>query len=339
MGGPLTVVVLVAAGGAAEPTTMAIERAASEALGHTARVVVRESMGAPTDGEALALASEANEGAVVEVTWSDRGHRVAMLRVHLAGRRRWMERTIGFGAADADPERGRTIGLALASMLPDPDPAPAPSARPARAARGDAAAAVARAERAARRRVPEAVSPDRTRSTSGEIRYAMDFFGLGAAGLGGNVQTAGGGAALETFLTPWFALRIGGAVRGGDVAGAPARTLSLLATAGVELRPWATTRLARLRGLAPRGLRAHEPDGDPLLGQPARTSRRWRAPLSGVDAVIEMEWRLGESVDLLAGVGRRRDARDDVCRPERRAHGDACLRSAPSPKGACALRF
>ena len=192
MGGPLTVVVLVAAGGAAEPTTMAIERAASEALGHDARVVVRESTGAPTDGEALAIESEANEGAVVEVTWNDRGHRVAMLRVHLAGRRRWMDRTIGFAASDADPERGRTIGLALASMLPDPDPAPAlptaPPPAPPEAAPQPSRHMVPQAI------VPEGESPEETSTptaTSAELRFAMDVFGLAAAGLGGNVQTGG----------------------------------------------------------------------------------------------------------------------------------------------------
>jgi hypothetical protein len=298
MGGPLTVVVLVAAGGAAEPTTLAIERAASEALGHAARVVVREAMGAPTDGEALTLGSDANEGAVVEVTWSDRAHRAAMLRVHLAGRRRWMDRTIGFGAADADAERGRTIGLALASMLPDPDPILPPPEPPApqvtaaptapRSARAPSAPAIA--EKAA----PEAAPR--------ELHYAMDFFGMGAAGLGGNVQTAGGGAALETFLTPRFAVRIGGAVRGGDVGGAPARTITLLATAGVELHPWPATAShvfgASLRAdyvLMNQTVTHHSASGADL-------STMMRT-LSGVDAMVDLQWRLGANVDLMVGVG------------------------------------
>jgi hypothetical protein len=303
MGGPLSVVVLVAAGGAAEPATLAIERAASEALGRTARVVVREAMGAPTDGEALTLGSEANEGAVVEVTWSDRAHRVAMLRVHLAGRRRWMDRTIGFGVADADAERGRTIGLALASMLPDPDPVlppPEPAAPPVTipqtAPHGPHPPPA-----------PPAPSPDIAEKTPAdvaprELHYAMDFFGIGAAGLGGNVQTAGGGAALETFLTPRFALRIGGAVRGGPVDGAPARTITLLATAGVELHPWPAT-ASHVFGAS---LRAdyvlmnqtvtHRSASGADLSTMART-------LSGIDAMVDLQWRLGANVDLLVGVG------------------------------------
>jgi hypothetical protein len=305
MGGPLSVVVLVAAGGSAEPTTLAIERAANEALGRTARVVVRESMGAPTDGEALALGSEANEAAVVEVTWNDRGHRLAMLRVHLAGRRRWMDRTIGFGAADADSERGRTIGLALASMLPDPDPtpvAPAPPAPPEAPPQPVRRAPPQPLRSAPPEPEPEVAEETVSSATSAKVRYAMDFFGVAATAIGADVQTAGGGAALETFPTPWFAIRIGGALRGGDIAGRSARTLSLFGTAGVELHPWTTT--------ATHGLGASLRADYVLMNQtvthlsPAGADLSTMArSLSGVDALIEVEWHLGGSVDLLAGAG------------------------------------
>ena len=304
MGGPLTVVVLVAAGGAAEPTTLAIERAASEALGHAARVVVREAAGAPTDGEALAIGSEANEGAVVEVAWSDRWHRVATLRVHLAGRRRWMDRTIGFGVADADTERGRTIGLALASMLPDPGPRSSPTETPVLppvvlplpAPRARPAPLVPEPEPEPE---PESPSPG---MTSRESHYALDFFGVGAAGLGANLQTGGGGAAFETFVTPRFAMRIGGAVRLGDVPGVRARTLALRASAGVELHPWRTT-ASRPLGVSLRAdyvlmnqtVTHYSADGSDL----STMSR----PLSGVDAMVGVEWRLGTTVDLTASAG------------------------------------
>ena len=296
MGGPLTVVVMVAAGGAAEPTTMAIERAANEALGRTARVVVREAMGTPTDGEALAAASEANEGAVAEVTWSDRGHRVATVRVHLPGRRRWMGRTLGFGAADADSERGRTIGLALVSMLPDPDPAAPPQEAPAPVVTIAPPPARARPEP----EIEEKPAPDT--NPPGGLHYAMGFFGLGAAGLGSNVLAAGGGAAFETFLTSRFGVRIGGAVRGGDVDGAPARTLTLMATAGLELRPWPTSS-ARALGASLRAdyvLMNQTVTHSSTSGTDLSTMAR---PLSGLDVVAGAEWRLGESADLVTGVG------------------------------------
>ncbi len=303
MGGPLTVVILVAAGGAGEPTTLAIERTASEALGYAARVVVHEAMGVPTDGEALALESEANEGAVVEVTWRDRGHREATLRVHLAGNRGWMERAIGFDAADAASERARTIGLALASMLPDAEPPPVPQAAPV--PHETLPLATVRVPPAPE--VPEDVPAELPERASpgvapSELHFAMEVSGLGAAGSGGNVQTAGGGAAFEMFPTPGFALRIGGAARAGEVAGAT-RTLSLLASAGVEIHPWRTTD-SRVFGASFRAdyvfMNQTVTHYDSARG--ANLSTRARA-LSGLDAFVEIEWRLGARVDVLTGVG------------------------------------
>jgi hypothetical protein len=130
----------------------------------------------------------------------------------------------------------------------------------------------------------------------------MDFVGLGAVGLGSTIQTAGGGAAFEMFPTPWFAVRIGGAVRAGDVAAARARTLTLLASAGVELHPWPTTN-SRVFSVS---LRADYV----LMNQtvthvsadsadlPTKARR-----LSGLDALVEVQWRLGASFDVLTGVG------------------------------------
>ena len=300
MGGPLTVVVLVAAGGAAEPTTLAIERAASEALGHTAHVVVREAMGAPTDGEALTFGvrGERRRGrrGDMERPGAPSGdaaspsRRAATLdgsdhRVRRRGRRRRAR-------SDDRPRRWRPCS-----------PTPIRSFRhPTARAAGDRPA-----DGAARATSPPAPSPDIAEKTPAdvaprELHYAMDFFGIGAAGLGGNVQTAGGGAALETFLTPRFALRIGGAVRGGDVDGAPARTITLLATAGVELHPWPAT-ASHVFGTS---LRAdyvlmnqtvtHRAASGADLSTMART-------LSGVDAMVDLQWRLGANVDLLVGVG------------------------------------
>jgi hypothetical protein len=296
MGGPLTVVVLVAAGGASEPTTLAIERAASEALGHAARVVVREAMGAPSDGEALAIGSEANEAAVVEVTWSDRAHHVATLRVHLAGRRRWLGRTLGFGAADVDAERGRTIGLTLASMLPDAEPPP-PASRETPAPPEIVAPPPARARPAPA--IAEQPAPDVASST---LHYALEFFGTGAVGLGGSLQTGGAGAALETFPLPRFGVRIGGAVRMGDVADAQARTLALLGTAGVELRAWPSTE-SRVFGAALRAdyvLMNQTVTHRSTSGDDVSTKAR---PLSGLDAILEVDWRLGASADVVVGAG------------------------------------
>ena len=306
MADPLTVVVLVAAGGASETTTLAIERAASDALGHAAHVVVHEAMGAPTDGEALAAASEESEAAVVEVTWSDRGHRVATLRAHLPGRRRWTGRTLGFSAADADAERGRTIGLALVSMLPDPDPAPLPlEAQAPHAPRETSppppvvAPAAAPPPAPADPEIAEKPAPDVAPS---RLHYALDFFGLATTGLGSNVQTEGGALAFQAFLTPGFALRIGGAMRGGDLEGWHARTLILLASAGIGLHPWPHSE-SRVFGASLRAdyvLMNQTVTHYSSTGTDLSTMAR---PLSGLDAVVDVEWRLGANVDVVVGIG------------------------------------
>jgi hypothetical protein len=308
MGDPLTVVVLVAAGGAAEPTTLALERAANDALGRSARVVVHEATGTPTDGEALAAASDEGEAAVVEVMWSDRGHRVATLRAHLPGRRRWTGRTLGFSPADADGERGRAIGLALVSMLPDPDPAPLPLEAPApRAPRESPPQAAPTAVELAPSSASTPADPEMAEKPAPDVapsrlHYALDFVGLATTGVGGSVQSAGGAVAFQAFLTPAFALRIGGAMRGADLAEARARTLMLLASAGLALHPWPTSE-SRIFGASVRAdyvLMNQTVTHYSLTGTDISTMAR---PLSGVDAVVEAEWRLGASVDVVGGMG------------------------------------
>ena len=147
----------------------------------------------------------------------------------------------------------------------------------------------------------ETVAKASPEETSDDARYALDVFGIGAAGLGGNVQAAGGGAAVETFLTPRFAVRVGGAVRAGDLEGVAARTTTLLGSVGVELHAWPTTPSrvlgASLRAdyvLMNQSVTHYSASGD--LSTMARS-------LSGVDAVIEVEGRLGPKVDILVGAG------------------------------------
>ncbi|HEX4449028.1 MAG TPA: hypothetical protein VH044_19945 [Polyangiaceae bacterium] len=293
MGDPLTVVILVAAGRTTDPATLAIERAAGEALGHTARVVVREAMGTPTDGEALALESEASEAAVAEVTWGDPTHRVATVRVHFSGHTRWLDRTIGFGPADIDAERGRTIGFALVSMLPETR-TPEPTAPPAVALPPPPPPPVV---------VHTPLEPDVSpEANAGKVRYALDLVGVGAAALGADLQTAGGGAALDVEVVPWLSVRIGGAIRAGKVMEAQARSLALFASAGLSLHPWPSspTKLfsAALRVdyvLMNQTVTHYSATG-------ADVSTRART-LSGIDVLLESEWRLGKGVDVLAGAG------------------------------------
>jgi hypothetical protein len=297
MGVPLTVVVLVASGGGAEPATLAIERAAHEALGHGARVVICESAGAPTDGEALASAP-AGEGSVVEVIWGDAAHRVASLRVHVNGRTRWVERTIGFGSADAEGERGRTIGFTLAAMVPEPEGLTQPSPPPSAPVAAPPLPAAPASKAAPDVDDESALGP----ISRHEVRYTLDLFGLAATALGGDVQTAGGGAALETFLTSFFALRIGGSVRAGSIGGARAHVLALLGSGGIALHPWRTGP-SRFFGASVRAdyviMNQSVTHASPA-GSDVSTRAR---PLSGFDVFFDTEWRLATGADLFAGAG------------------------------------
>lgn len=133
MGDAVTLIVLVAAGAAGDPTTVAMTGATRDALGG-APVEVRETRGAPDDEAALAIETSAHADAIVELRWAPR-HGQATLRLHIAAGGRWIERVIRFKPSDAYAERGRTLGFEVASMLPeaaaDRSPPPvSPSATP-----------------------------------------------------------------------------------------------------------------------------------------------------------------------------------------------------------------
>jgi len=92
--------------------------ATHDALGG-ALVEVRETRGLPDDETAVAIETSAHADAVVELGWADPRHRQANLRLHIASGGRWIERVIHFKPSDAQAERGRTLGFAVASMLPE----------------------------------------------------------------------------------------------------------------------------------------------------------------------------------------------------------------------------
>ncbi|HEV3191402.1 MAG TPA: hypothetical protein VGY54_12930, partial [Polyangiaceae bacterium] len=119
MPAPVTLIVLVAAGSGSNPTTRTMAATTRDALGSSARVVVRETRSEPSDVEALAVERSDHADAIVELSWGDPQGRQAKLRMHVARSGRWIDRSIGFRPSDADSERGRTIGFAIASILPE----------------------------------------------------------------------------------------------------------------------------------------------------------------------------------------------------------------------------
>ena len=120
MAAAVVVVVLVATAEAQSPEIAAAVSAAGEALGPRVALALRAAP-SPTDQEAGRLAGLLNATAIGTIAWpggsQDRAHERAIVRVHASNAPSWLEQTVRFGAADSPQERGRTLGLTLASMV------------------------------------------------------------------------------------------------------------------------------------------------------------------------------------------------------------------------------
>jgi len=119
MSAAVMLIVFVAGGEGDDATSHALVRATRAALGADSQVEVREARELPADATAVVAQDQAHADAVAELTWADATHRRARLHVHVARTGRWIDRSIGFQASDQPAERGRTLGFAIASMLPE----------------------------------------------------------------------------------------------------------------------------------------------------------------------------------------------------------------------------
>jgi hypothetical protein len=118
MAAPVTLIVLVAAGQAASPLTIAMAQATHDAFAG-AVTDTRETRAVPTDADALLAETISHPDAVAQLLWEDSRHRHAILRMHFARSQRWVERSFEFSPSDPAVQRGRTLGFAAAAMLPE----------------------------------------------------------------------------------------------------------------------------------------------------------------------------------------------------------------------------
>jgi len=340
VGDAVTLIVLVAAGAAGDPTTVAMKGATRDALGG-ALVEVREARGAaPDDDAALATETSAHADAVVELGWTDPRHRQATLRVHIASAGRWIERVIAFRPSDAPTEKGRTLGFAVASMLPDaaadhaatggtpigagsatpPSSSPAASATPAPSAAIESSSAPATPAPAP---TPPVVTPATAAappSPPPPARAAEDTHSSSMPGNPG--PTAHGNHEVAIDLLALGSIGISGSSEsaGGGAAGNwfLFRALALRLAAGVRAGAVGSARgVGTLAFLGAAGVAWHpwrstssQPLGlsirvDYLLEGLSATGFaerdfRW---VSGVDAVVEAGLRLTTDVDVLVGFG------------------------------------
>jgi hypothetical protein len=212
----IALVVIVTVGQAHDPATLALVDATHGTA--NAKVVVEE-VNAPADEEALAIAARDHADVVAVVIW-DPDHMRATVHLHRAGDSRWLDRAVGFQAADAPNERGRTVGFAIASMLPDTsveDRTPPPPLPPVV--------------------VPPPPNdvihpPELPRKWHG----AIDAMGEGAFAVGGYGGGVGAQLAGHWYFLPHLALRLGFAIRSGQIPPAQATSLTLTGGLGLGVR-------------------------------------------------------------------------------------------------------
>ena len=138
------VLVFVASTDASGPAAAALADAVAEALGAGARVVLQSYAGAPPGDEQLEAAARAQgAAAAARLVWDRPGGNRAALDLYLAEKDMTVHRGLDFEPQDQPVERGRAIGLVLASLLlgnrPRRRPPPLnarPSARPRRSSPG-----------------------------------------------------------------------------------------------------------------------------------------------------------------------------------------------------------
>jgi hypothetical protein len=270
MPSPLTILLITLGTGGDIPFTPAIARAAREALGPDVHLVERRVDAMPSDTDAVALAEQAHANAVVEVTWITPDHLRATIRMERQTTGRWLDREIGFRVVDDPAERSRTVGFAIASMIPEraghPEALPAatpaeqppsatetprrtetptkPAAPPPRPAKAPPRAEAREPTETSEEGPPEEdhdVTAPHTPEAPVRHSRAVTALAVIALGLGDGSDGVGGALEYRNVLAGPLWLRFGASARAGvdPPAGITARFFS--GAAGVAFRGWVST--------------------------------------------------------------------------------------------------
>jgi len=215
-------VIFVLATESAAPANTALERSARDVLGTTATVELKTVADLPSDEEAVRDAQGA-EG-VVELRWGEDG-RTALLHCYLASEGRWVDRTVTFDRDDAQVERGRLLGFAVASMLLEGG-----TKADTEAAHAPAPLISVRTPTPPERDVPSLPAAH-------EARYMLELAGAAALGIDGDGNGLGVSAGFRSRLGSSFWLRLGLAGRVGEVDAAQATTRLFSGGLGIAWEP------------------------------------------------------------------------------------------------------
>jgi hypothetical protein len=216
--------IVVAAGEAHSAASTAMQAAAIEVVGEPEGVRVVEAA-AVSDAEAVRVERALGVRAVVALAWGDADRLQARLRLHAARTDRWIDRDFVFAAADTPAERGRALGFAMATMLPEGDPS-----------------------------LPLAINKEAPREEAPAAppgRNALEALFLAGGGLGGPAGGLGGRLAFERFVAARLSLDGAVASRVGLVSTIDARLVTSSLALGGALWALAPTAARRL-GLAVR---------------------------------------------------------------------------------------
>lgn len=220
----LLVVLAVAAADRESQITLAIRNEIEVALNAPGCVVVVAEDDVTTRDDEVLFADLVGARAVADVRFADPAHTQATIAIHGAGRA-WVRRDLTFPPVEPLIDRGRTIGLLIASTfaterhLLDLPPA--------------AATEVAA--------TPANTPPSRDRpilhrpsTSSAGATWFIDLGGRASSGLGGAAGGLGGTLALHHILSRTFALRTGIGARVGSIAAAGASSSMQHAEVGVS---------------------------------------------------------------------------------------------------------
>jgi hypothetical protein len=267
--------ILVATGEAGSPATAAMATAAAEVVGGESAVRVVEAT-ALSDDEALRVERGLSTRVVVQLAWVDAQHLRARLRLHAERTDRWIDRDFAFGIADTPSERGRALGFAMASMLPE----------------GDPSIPIVTRDEPPREPAPPLLEPGRN-----AIAAAL----LAGAGLGGPADGLGGRVTYERFVTSEASLGVSVAGRLGRISSLDARELTSSLGVGGALWPVAPTGTNRV-GLAIRAeaLLVYET----VAHADAAGTTQWKGyALPGGALRLEGTLRLARALELMVGGG------------------------------------
>jgi hypothetical protein len=269
-GAALALTLLVGAGEGEEPVTQGILAALAEALGADVEVVVRERP------------APAERAPVARVRWGDPRRLAAELAVQPEAGAAWLEQRLVFQPADDLFERGRTVGFALAAMLP------------ARLRARPPAPVVA-----TRTREATASVPPRAASAA---PLAVEAAAVVARGVAGDADGLGAALAVRGGLSRRLGWCLGVSGRFGEVEAAGARSRALHAGVGLVLGLAGDPARDRAAvGLRLEGGAFHESLRRRAAGDaPEETRARW---LPGAMAALEATLRLGGGSVLTLGAG------------------------------------